>query len=113
MKNSPFAVRNLATLALLLFGSMSVALAGAPISGKVTGVNQDAHTFTVQWIHKYTDRHNMAKENSRESVFKTTDKTIYTVGSKKGSWADIKKGEHVTVTANAGVADNVKIASGS
>jgi hypothetical protein len=84
-----------------------------PISGKVVGVNQSAHTFTVQWLHKYTDRHNMAKENSHENVFKTADKTIYTVGSNKGSWNDLKKGVHVTVTATAGVADQVQITPGS
>ena len=106
-------MRTLATVALILICTTSVALAGAPVSGKVTGVDQNAHTFTVQWVHKYTDRHNMAKENSHESTFKTTNNTIYTVGSNKGSWTDMKKGEHVTVTANAGVAGNVQIAPGS
>jgi len=40
--------------ALFLFGSMSVALAGAPVSGKVTRLNQNAHTFTVQWVENFT-----------------------------------------------------------
>jgi hypothetical protein len=106
-------MRHLTTVALYLLGSMSIALAAAPISGKVVVVNQSAHTFTVQWAHKYTDRHNVAKENSHENVFKTADKTIYTVGSNKGSWNDLKKGIHVTVTATAGVADQVQITPGS
>jgi hypothetical protein len=113
MNSFHLSMRTLTTVALILICSISVALAGAPVSGKVTGVNQNTHTFTVQWVHKYTDRHNIAKENSHESTFNTTNKTIYTVGSNKGSWTDLKKGEHVTVTANAGVADNVQIASGS
>ena len=106
-------MRNLTTVALLLFGFNLVALAAAPISGKVTRIDPNAHTFTVQWVHKYIDRHNITKENSHESAFKTTGKTVYTLGNAKGSWADLKKGAHVIVTGRAGVADNVQIVSGS
>ena len=92
---------------------MSVALADPSVSGKITAINQNAHTFTVQWTRKYMDRHNMAKESSREKTFKTSEKTIYMLGSAKGSWADLKKGTQVKVSANAGVADKVEIVSGS
>jgi hypothetical protein len=112
MDNSHSSTRNLIMGALLFLGSISVALATAPVAGKVTGVTENAHTFTVQWVHKYTDRHNIAKQNSHETVFKTTDKTVYTLGSAKGSWSDLKKGVRVNVTSHAGVADNVQI-SGS
>jgi len=115
MKKSDFSMRYIATVALLLFGSISIALAA--ISGKVTSLNQTDHTFKVQWKHKYTDRHNLAKENSHESTFKTTDKTTYWVGATKGSWANVTKGASVNVTShNEGsekVADKVQIVSGS
>jgi nicotinamide riboside kinase len=111
MHNTSFSVRNLATVALLV-SSAAVALAGPPVTGKVTGVDQNSHTFKVEWVHKFTDRHNMAKENTHETTFKTSDKTAYIVGSNKGGWADLKKGAHVTVSANAGVADKVEIVSG-
>jgi hypothetical protein len=113
MNNSHFSMRNLVMVALLLFGFNSVALAAAPVSGKLVKVDPNAHTFTVQWEGTFKNRHNEIKSISRERTFKTTDKTTYWVGSTKGSWANVTKGAHVTVTANAGVADKVQILSGA
>jgi hypothetical protein len=67
------------------FGSMSLALADAPVSGKVVKVDPNTHAFTVQWETTFKNRHNETKYISRERVFKTTDKTIYMVGNTKGS----------------------------
>ena len=108
-------MRSLATVALLVFGSVTVALADAPVSGKVSAVNQNAHTFTVQWVgttsrHHFTAGH---QTGSVERTYKTTDKTTYSVGSGKGSWANVTKGAKVNVTSHAGVADSVQIVSGS
>jgi len=114
MNNSYFSMRILSTVALLLFGFNSVALAEAPVSGKVVKVDQNARTFTVQWSAHWLSKHgNAAHDISHERTFKTTDKTAYTVGSNKGSWSDLKKGAHVTVTANAGAADKVQFVSGT
>jgi len=104
-------------VALLLFGFNSVALADAPISGKVIKVDPNAHTFTVQWAAPYVSKHGIATHDiSHERNFKTTDKTTYGVGSTKGSWASVTKGAHVTVTAHTEasgkVADKVQITSG-
>jgi hypothetical protein len=106
-------MRNIiAAAALLFFSSMSVGLADAPVSGKVVKVDPSARTFTAQFLTTYKNRHNEIKNISRERTYKTTDKTVYTIGSAKGAWSDLKKGVHVNVTAHAGVAENVQI-SGS
>lgn len=107
-------MRNLVMVALLLFGFNSVALADAPISGKVVNVDPNARTFTVQWVAPYQSRHGIATHDiSHERTFKTTDKTTYEIGNTKGSWANVTKGARVKVTAHAGVADKVQIVSGS
>ena len=101
-------------VALFLFGFNSIALADAPVSGKVVKVDPNAHAFTVQYSVPWHSHHgNATHDISHERTFKTTDKTTYWVGSSKGSWANVTKGVHVTVTANAGVADKVQIPSGS
>jgi hypothetical protein len=117
--NSPyFSIRNITTFALLLFGSMTIALAADPGPGKVTSVNPGAHTFKAQWIvnakrHITTAGHSTG---SVEKTFKTTDKTVYVVGSGKGSWADVTKGASVRILAahNEGsdrVVDKLQIGS--
>ena len=77
MHNSYFSVRNFATVALLLFGSMAVARAAAPTPhGTVISVNQSAHTFTVQWMGAYERKRGMGTgSTSHERILKTTDKT--------------------------------------
>jgi hypothetical protein len=117
MSNSYFSMRNLATIALLLFGSMTVARAAEPPHGTVTGVDQSAHTFTVQWLGTYKSRGGGTRSISRERTMKTTDKTIYLVGNTKGSWSDIHKGAHVHIVSHPegsySVVDKVQILSGS
>jgi hypothetical protein len=110
MNNSHFSMRDLVMVATLLFGFNSVALADAPVSGKLVKVDPKAHAFTVQYFVPWHSKHgNASHDVSHERTFKTTDKTTYWVGSTKGSWASVTKGAHVTVTANAGVADKVQI----
>ena len=113
-------MRNLATVALLLIGSLAVARAAAPNPGKVTKVNQGAHTFTVQWIATSTHHHFTAGHNtgSIEKTYKTSDKTTYLVGSAPGSWANVTKGAQVNILAahsegSDRVADKVQIVTGS
>jgi len=117
-------MRYLATVALLLFGSMSVALAIPPafidrngkvinrtfIAGEVSYVDQNARTFKVHWLHKGP------KPRSFEATLNTTEKTTYV----SGSWTDVRKGIHVRVTchlegpnSDTVVADSVQIISGS
>ena len=120
MNNSYFPMRYLATVALLLFGSMSVTLAIPPaflggrgqilnrtsISGEVTHVDQNARTFKVHW----------GRRTSYEATFNTTEKTTYV----SGSWTNLKNGIHVKVAchlegpnSDTVVADSVQIISGS
>jgi hypothetical protein len=118
MNSSHFSMRNLAMVALLLLGFNSVALADAPVTGKVAKVDPNAHTFTVQYFAMWHSRHgNASRDISHERIFKVTDKTTYLVGSTKGSWANVTKGAKVTVTAHTEgsdkVADKVQIVSGS
>jgi hypothetical protein len=119
MNNNYFSMRNLAAFMLLLFASMTSILAATP-PGKVTSVNPGAHTFKAQWIVPTTHHHFTAghQTGSVEKTFKTTDKTIYLVGSAKGSWSDVTKGAQVNILAahNEGsdrVVDKVQIVPGS
>lgn len=119
--NSHVSMRNLATVTLLLFCSMTVALADVLTytAVTVTGVNQKAHSFTGHW--KEPDKSDKGTQpylgNSREINFKSNDKTTYWVGSRKGSWANVTKGVRVNVTAHSEgsdkVVDKVQIVSGS
>ena len=97
---SHVSMRNLATVVLLLFGSMTVARAAEPPHGTVISVNQSAHTFTVQWEGTYKNRHNEIKSISRQRTMQTTDKTIYLVGNTKGSWSEIREGAHVHIVSH-------------
>jgi hypothetical protein len=134
MNNSYFSMRYLATVALVLFGSMSVAPAIPPaflggrgnvlnrtsISGEVSHVDENARTFTVHG--QRTIRNHSAHEvnggggRSVEVTFNTTAKTTYV----SGSWTNLKNGIHVKVAchlegpnSDTVVADSVQIISGS
>jgi hypothetical protein len=64
--------RILVTGATLFFVSMMSAWADSPISGKVTGVSQNAHTFTVHYFVTVPGRHggvNSDRKSGREQVF--------------------------------------------
>jgi hypothetical protein len=118
MSNPYFSIRNLAVVALLLFVSMTISRAADPGPGKVTGVNQSAHTFKAQWIVNAKRQHTTAGHStgSIEKTFKTTDKTVYVVGTGKGSWANVTKGASVKILAahNEGsdrVVDKLEIGS--
>jgi len=101
MNNPYFSFRNFATVALILFGSMTIALGADPGPGKVISVNQNAHTFKAQWIVNAARRHTTAGHDtgSVEKTFKTNDKTVFLVGTGKGSWADVTKGASVRILA--------------
>jgi hypothetical protein len=118
MSNLNFTIRNFAAVALLLLGSMSMSRAADSGPGKVTSVNQAAHTFKAQWIVNSTKHHFTAGHStgSVEKTYKTTDKTVYMVGSGKGSWSDVTKGASVKILAahNEGsdrVVDKLQIGS--
>jgi hypothetical protein len=92
------------------------ASAESQVSGKVTSVNEVGHFFTVHWTIKRTGYQRAVGGGlSREKIFKTTDKTIYMLGTTKLSWSDLKKGSLVKVTAHQEgsetVADNVELSS--
>jgi hypothetical protein len=101
MNNLYLSLRNFTTIALLLFGSMTISRAADPGPGKVTSVNQGAHTFKAQWIVNSTKHHFTAGHStgSVEKTYKTTDKTVYLTGTGKGSWADVTKGASVKILA--------------
>ena len=85
MNNSHFSMHYLATVALLLFVSMSVALAEDSVSGKVNRIDLNAHTFTVKWTKNPGKRiHSMYPVYFKESTFKTTSKTTYLVPLQNG-----------------------------
>lgn len=120
---SHVSMRSLATVALLLFGSMTVARADVLTytAIPVTGVNQKNHSFTVRFMDHTKSTHTHGTQNyeggSREIIFKTNTKTTYWVDTSKGSWANVTKGARVNVTAHSEgsdrMADKVQIVSGS
>jgi hypothetical protein len=122
--SSHLSMRNLTTVALLLFGSMAVARADVLTytAVLVTGVNQKAYSFTGDVPDNTLDihRHVFGVDHSvsrRWITFKTNDKTTYWVGSTKGSWTNVQKGARVNVTTHSEgskiVVDKVQIVSGS
>ena len=119
MNPSPFSLRDLSMLGLLIFGPISFAYADSTVSGKLNRIDLTSHTFTVQWtrIPRQPNQHNMHPVYFKESTFKTTDKTTFLVDGMKGSWSDLKKGVHVNITAHTEgadrVADNVELRSES
>jgi hypothetical protein len=121
MNNSHFTIRNLAAVALLALGPITSARADVLTytAVPVISVNQNDHSFTVHWASHAKSDHGMSSiytGASRERTIKTNDKTTFWVGSTKGSWANVTKGAHVTVTAHSEssgkVADRVQIVSG-
>ena len=119
MKKLVFSFCNLAIIGLFLSGALTFAQAQSAPPGKVTKVNQNTHTFTVQWLHESTHHHFTAgRENySTERTFRTTEKTTYQVGSANGSWSDLQVGVRVNVKSHKEgadrVADNVQIIKSS
>jgi hypothetical protein len=63
-------------------------------TGAVTAIDDAAKTFTCHW--KTTDW-----------TFKTNDKTTYSVGTKAGSWSDLKVGSEVKVTSHDEGSDHI------
>jgi hypothetical protein len=122
MNNSRFSIHFLVTVAVLFFGSLTVTRADVLTypSVMVSRVDQKAHTFTVHWTSNAKSTHGLGERlggGSRERTFNTNDKTTYFVGASKGSWANVTKGAHVSVTAHSEasgkVADRVQVLAGS
>jgi hypothetical protein len=63
-------------------------------AGVVTAVDDAAKTFTCQW-------------KTKDWTFKTNDKTTYSVGTKAGSWSDLKVGSEVSVTSHDEGSDHI------
>jgi len=112
---SPFAALNLITVAILLAGSMSNALAigfrnrnGAVIeigniSGTVSHVDQNRHSFTLTWRGKGMLKMERYWPSYRED-YHVTDGTVY----KNGSWANIQKGIYLRIVGHSYVATFVE-----
>jgi formylglycine-generating enzyme required for sulfatase activity len=83
---------------------------------RISRIDQNTHTFTVQWMLPHPTSAFAHGSLSREKTFKTTDKTIYLVGNNRGSWFDLKRGASVHVTRHSEgsdlVADTVNIIVG-
>src|SRR5260370_40620565 len=101
-----FSIQPLLTAAVLFFASHTVTRADVLNYPSVTvsGVNQNARTFTVHWTSNAKSTHGLGERlggGSRERTFSTNDKTTYFVGASKGSWANVTTGAHVSVTAQS------------
>src|SRR5215475_10738902 len=53
-------------------------------TGTIIAVDNAAKTFICQW-------------GGEDRTYKTTDKTVYRVGTKNGTWSDVKLGERVNI----------------
>jgi len=90
-------------IALAVLVSTALAAPASAIdAGVVTAVDSAARTFTCHW--KTTD-----------STYQTTEKTVFRIGRKAGSWSDLKVGETVQVSYHRQgqdrIADRVTIAA--
>jgi maltoporin len=53
-------------------------------TGTIVSLDQATKTFICQW-------------GGEDRAYKTTDKTVFRVGQKNGTWSDLKMGERVTI----------------
>jgi hypothetical protein len=53
-------------------------------TGTIVGLDGAAKTFICQW-------------GGEDRTYKTTDKTVFRVGTKNGTWSDLKLGERVNI----------------
>jgi tetratricopeptide (TPR) repeat protein len=108
-------IHTLVAAALLLLGSSTTAPAitvlgwnGSPfemryISGRLTHVDQDRHSFTLEWKGPVPTKMEYF-QLSFEQTYRVADGTVY----KNGSWADMKNGAHVRITGHSNVADSLE-----
>lgn len=97
-------MRKLLTIAALAIFATTANAWAAPKQERKTGtiVNLDAgaKTFICHW-------------GGEDRTYKTTDKTVFRVGTKNGGWTDLKMGERVNilyrVVGSDRVADRVVI----
>jgi len=68
--------------------------------GRVSAIDDQTRSFTCTW-------------KTRTWTFRTTDKTAYFVGSRRGSWSDLKVGAVVRITfhrlGGERIADEIRI----
>jgi hypothetical protein len=75
---------------LFLFILVSITLAltvrawAAEQTGKIISLDPAAKTFICQW-------------GGEDRVYKTTDKTVFRVGTKNGDWSNLKLGDRVNI----------------
>jgi hypothetical protein len=53
-------------------------------TGTIVGLDAATKTFICQW-------------GGEDRTYKTTDKTVFRVGTKNASWSDLKMGERVNI----------------
>jgi hypothetical protein len=78
-------MRKVLTLAFLtMFATTTAAWAAQRKTGTIVALDGAAKTFICHW-------------GGENRTYKTTDKTVFRVGSKKGAWSDLKMGERVNI----------------
>lgn len=76
--------RILVMAALVMFGMTADAAAAQRKTGTIVSLDESTKTFVCQW-------------GGEDKAYKTTDKTVFRVGPKAGSWSDLKLGERVNI----------------
>ena len=71
-----------AVIAFAMFGMTADASAAQRKTGTITSLDDASKTFICQW-------------GGEDRSYKTTDKTVFRVGTKEGAWSDLKLGERV------------------
>ena len=95
-------MRKIAMLAFLTMVAMTASASAAQQrkTGTIVALDAGAKTFICHW-------------GGEDRTYKTTDKTVFRVGSKNGAWSDLKMGERVNilyrVVGSDRVADRVVI----
>src|SRR5262245_44405122 len=72
------------TVALATFATIANVWAAERKTGTIVSLDNAAKTFICQW-------------GGEDKAYRTTDKTVFRVGTKSGTWSDLKLGERVNV----------------
>jgi hypothetical protein len=87
-------------IASIIFGMTADAEAAQRKTGTIVSLDESTKTFICHW-------------GGENRAYKTTDKTVFRVGPKNGTWSDLKMGERVNilyrVVGKDRVADRVTI----
>lgn len=74
----------LVVVASILFAMTADAWAAQRKTGTIVSLDEATKTFVCQW-------------GGEDRTYKTTENTVFRIGTKSGAWSDLKMGERVNI----------------